>query len=59
MERSDKTSQRETSMKQFTATEKKILLGFLDQLRGHMSNAGCNDFTIENTPENLQCLKTP
>jgi len=32
-------------------------LEFLDQLSEHMGNAGCNDFEMENTPENVKLLK--
>lgn len=36
---------------EFTALEKKMLLGFLQELRNHQSNAVCNDFELPNTPE--------
>jgi hypothetical protein len=44
-------------MSEWSSTEKESLLGFLDQLRDCMSNAGCNDFEVENTPENVAMLE--
>lgn len=38
------------------STEKAILLKFLDDLSDHMSNAGCNDLDLENTPENYELV---
>ena len=32
--------------------EKRVLLEFIDQLSDYQSNAGCNDFELENTDEN-------
>ena len=34
-----------------------MFAGFLDQLEDHMSNAGCNDYTLPNTPENKKFLR--
>jgi len=38
-------------MDKFTDFEKKIFFEFLKDLSDHMSNAGCNDFEVLNTPE--------
>lgn len=32
--------------------EKRVLLEFIDQLSDYQSNAGCNDFELDNTDEN-------
>jgi ribosomal protein S4 len=44
-------------MVKFTKTEKKVLLDFLDKLSEDQSNAGCNDWEIKNTPENVELVK--
>lgn len=41
-----------------TPGEKKLLMDFLDRLGDEMGNAGCNDLTLEATPENI-ALATP
>ena len=40
----------------FTEAEKKILLGFLEDLSDKYGNAGCNDYRLPNTSENKQIL---
>lgn len=39
------------------ANEKRVLLEFIDQLIDYQSNAGCNDFELDNTDENWELLK--
>lgn len=39
-----------------TNAELTVLKDFLDQLSDHFSCAGCNDYTLKNTPENRDLL---
>lgn len=39
-------------------TERELLIYFLDDLIGRFSNAGCNDFTMKDTPENRVLIET-
>ena len=39
-----------------TEAEIKTLLDFLEDLSNEYGNAGCNDFTLLNTPENLEMV---
>ena len=40
----------------FDKTESPILKGFLKELNERFSNDGCNDYQLENTPENRQFM---
>lgn len=42
----------------FTANETKILLDFLDQLNDYFGSAGCNDYTLPDSPENRLLIET-
>ncbi len=40
-----------------TKNEKTMLLGFMSELSERFGNDGCNDYTLPNTPENVEFVR--
>lgn len=40
-----------------TKAEKELLLGFLQELSDNYGHAGCNEYSLPNTPENREVMR--